>query len=299
MKRDFDVSNLPPAAENDGVDTIERLSTRPIGEIIRHFRLLSDTDIDHIVAVQRDRGLRFGEAAVALALVSQADVLWALAQQFHYPYPMESLGPPNAELVVASDPYSDQAEAFRDLRSRLMAAQETRGKPIAVLSPDAGDGRTFVAANLAVAFSQVGERTVLIDANLRSPRLHRLFDIDERAGLTDLLAGRHVARPLEQIAGLPTLHVMQVGTPPPNPVELLQRRPFALLLQELRVKFDRVIVDTPPARTRADARVIAAACGQAIVVARKNSARHTDLKRVAASLQRNRVDFVGVVVSNI
>ncbi len=297
MKRDLDIDkNMAP---NDRSDR-KRASTevvQPIGEIIRSVRTLSDTDVEHILTVQNDRGLRFGEAAVALSLVSQADVLWALAQQFDYPYSQNNGGPNHTDLILASDPYCPQAEAIRDLRSQLMERLGRSGHPIALVSPDAGDGRSFLAANLAVAFSQLGERTILVDANLRQPRLHQLFSLPEQEGLSAVLAGRRVERP-RPIVGLPNLMVLQVGTPPPNPLELIERPPFARVLAELSRGFDRVIVDTPASGLCADARVIAATCGCAVLVGRKNRSRQADLQRLAASLKRSRVEVAGVVIHN-
>lgn len=297
MKRDLNIDDDMPSSASSTRHRTEVEVLQPIGEIIRSVRTLSDTDVEHILTVQNDRGLRFGEAAVALSLVSQADVLWALAQQFDYPYTQDDAGPSHPDLILASDPYCPQAEAIRDLRSQLMEQLGRSGHPIAVVSPDAGDGRTFLAANLAVAFSQLGERTILIDANLRQPRLHTLFGLPEQEGLSAILAGRRAVQP-RPVPGQPNLIVLQVGTPPPNPLELLQRPPLARVLAELSRGFDRVIVDTPAAGLCADARVIAATCGCAVLVGRKHHSSQADLKRMVAGLRRTKVEVAGVVIHN-
>jgi len=271
---------------------------RPIGEIIRAKRPLSDGDIEHILVVQRRMKLRFGEAAVALDLVTQADVLWALSQQFNYPYSLDGRGISGADLVVAVEPYSAQAEAFRDLRSKIMANDEREGRmPLAVVSPDHGDGRTYVAANLAVTFSQLGERTVLVDGNLRAPGIHKLFGLKERASLSDLLNGRRPAKPFDRSADLPGLFIMQVGAPPPNPLELLQQPMFGILLRELQREFDRVIVDTPPARHTADARVIAATCRQSVLVGRHGKTEARTMNLLVERLRRTQASIAGVVLN--
>lgn len=272
---------------------------RPLGEIIRTMRPLSDGDIAHILVVQRRMKLRFGEAAVALDLVTQADVLWALSQQFNYPYSLDGNGLRGADLVVAVEPYSPQAEAFRDLRSRIMANDAAQGRqPLAVVSPDAGDGRTYVAANLAVTFSQLGERTVLVDGNLRDPGIHKLFGLKERASLSDLLNGRRPAKPFDRSADLPGLFIMQVGAPPPNPLELLQQPMFGILLRELQREFDRVIVDTPPARHTADARVIAATCRQTVLVGRHGKTEAQTMNLLVDRLRRTQATIAGVVLND-
>jgi protein-tyrosine kinase len=126
-----------------------------------------------------------------------------------------------------------------------------------VVSPDSGDGKTYFAANIAVAFSQLGGRTLLIDADMRSPRLHEVFSIENGAGLSGILGGRSEANVIRQVAHLPSLFVLPVGVTPPNPLELAERPAFSLLLRELLGKFDHVVVDTPAAQHGADAGVIA------------------------------------------
>jgi chain length determinant protein tyrosine kinase EpsG len=299
MKRDLPLSSLehdmPHSEDSRGVTA----PGKPIGQIIRDVRPLSDADLDHILVVQKRMGVRFGEAAVALALVSQKDVMWALSQQFRYPFPRQPGILAASEMVVASDPFGAQAEAFRELRSSISAAQQlTERRPLAVLSQARGDGRSFVAANLALAFCQLGERTVLVDANLRSPGIHKLLGIPERPSLSSLLSGMPLARPFDRSAQMPQLYVLQAGTPPPNPVELLDRPLFGRLLGELQRNFDRVIVDTACASGTADARVVAAACRQAVLVGRKHHTPALQLNSLKSRLHKVGVDVVGVILND-
>ncbi|HQY08585.1 MAG TPA: CpsD/CapB family tyrosine-protein kinase [Burkholderiaceae bacterium] len=299
MKRDLPLSSLehdmPHSEDSRGVSA----PGKPIGQIIRDVRPLSDADLDHILVVQKRMGVRFGEAAVALALVSQKDVMWALSQQFRYPFPREPGILAASEMVVASDPFGAQAEAFRELRSSISAAQQlTERRPLAVLSQARGDGRSFVAANLALAFCQLGERTVLVDANLRSPGIHKLLGIPERPSLSSLLSGMPLARPFDRSAQMPQLYVLQAGTPPPNPVELLDRPLFGRLLGELQRNFDRVIVDTACASGTADARVVASACRQAVLVGRKHHTPALQLNSLKYRLHKVGVDVVGVILND-
>src|SRR5262249_7486180 len=158
---------------------------------------------------QRDRGVRFGEAAVALGFASTDDVLFALAQQFHYPYAPEEQRKSSPELVTLNQPFSHQAEVFRAIRSQLMVRvfgeQEQPRRALAVVSPDAGDGKTYFSANLAVALAQLGGRTLLVDADLRGPRLHEVFNIPNTSGLSGILSGRAETQVVQQIAGIPSL----------------------------------------------------------------------------------------------
>jgi chain length determinant protein tyrosine kinase EpsG len=272
-----------------------------IGTYIRRARGLSDAQVDDIVAHQRRHGVRFGEAAVALKLASSEDVLWALSQQFHYPYAADEGGSFNAELVAAVDPFGIQAESIREVRSQLMfdaMSPEQPRRPLAVLSSESGDGRSFFAANLAICFSQLGGRTLLVDADMRAPRQHELFKVPNDKGLSGLLAGRIEEGAIHSVPHLPSLFVLPVGTLPPNPVELLQRSAFGGLLRELLTKFDHVVMDTPALASGADARVIANRCGLSLIVARRGTTRMKPVERLATTLARPPGVFAGVVIND-
>jgi protein-tyrosine kinase len=288
----------PPRSSRFAADAVHG---EAIGDLIRRVRTLSDAQIEQILLYQRSRGMRFGEAAVALKLVTSDDVLWALSQQFHYAYsPEGGQQHANEELVVASDPFSDQAEAFRELRSQLLMGPLSPDGPrcaLAVVSPDVGDGKTFLAANIAVAFSQLGGRTLLIDVDMRTPRLHSVFDVDNSVGLSGVLCGRCEGNVIHQVEDLPSLFVMPVGSVPPNPLELVQRPAFTLLLHELLGKFDHVVVDTPAAVHGADARVVAAKCGAALVVGRKGQSRMVAMQNLVSKLSKGSTKMVGVVLN--
>ena len=274
---------------------------RSMGELIRVANSLTEAQIDEVAEYQRRRGIRFGEAAVALKFASNDDVLWALSQQFHYPYAPEAIRHRNRELVVAADPFGDQAEVIRDLCSQIAMGANQRNEPrsaLSVVSHDVGDGKTFLAANLAVAFSQVGRRTLLIDADMRTPRLHEAFGLESKVGLSAVLSGRTDVSAIQAVPDLPSLFVLPVGVVPPNPLELLQRSAFGLLINELVSKFDHVIVDTPALSRGADLRVIAAHCGSAIVVGRKGRSKMSALARLTEVMGRSRARVAGVVLND-
>jgi chain length determinant protein tyrosine kinase EpsG len=292
-------------AESDPPETMvpndEPVLDRSIGSFIRQVRQLSDGQIDEILAFQRQYGVRFGEAAVALKLASRDDVLWALSQQFHYPYAPNDGVSFNSELVAAVDPFNVQTEAVRGIRSQLMLgpmAPDQPRKALAVLSPNIGDGKSFFAANLAIAFSQVGGRTLLIDADMRTPRQHVLFDVPNETGLGSILAGRAESSAIHGVSNLPSLFVLPVGTLPPNPLELLQRPAFALLIRELLTKFDHIVVDTPASTHGADCRVLAAKCGIAMMIGRRGSSRMKALNGLINDVTRGSAIFAGVVIND-
>jgi protein-tyrosine kinase len=278
-----------PAPPPRGAEDAE-LADRSIGDIIAE-----------LLAYQRDKGVRFGEAAVALGLASKEDVLFALSQQFHYPYAPEEQRKASPELVALNEPFSPRAESFRALRSQLMMRVFTDTGPrqaVAVISPDAGDGKTYTAANLAVTLAQLGGRTLLVDADMRGPRLHEVFRLKNQAGLSGILSGRADKQVIQQVPGIPSLFVLPVGTTPPNPLELVERPAFGLLMRELASKFDHVIVDTPAAVHGADASVITARCGAALVIARKDWVRMSALHDLVASLAGSPAKLVGAVMNH-
>ncbi len=274
--------------------------TTVIGEIIAQSRDLKPADVQSILEHQRNHSMRFGEAAVALGLASEDDVVSALSQQYQYPYSREGAIGASDELVVASKPFSPQAEAFRGIRAQLIMRvydDQPERRAIAVMSPDSGDGKSYFAANIAAAFSQLGGRTLLIDANMRSPRLHSVFGIDNSAGLSTILSGRTEAQAIHAVPYLPSLFVLPVGAIPPNPMELVERPRMRLLLAEVLQKFDHVIVDTPAFRHGMDGPVIAARCGAALIVARQQKSHVAAIQDLMATMAEGPAQIAGVILN--
>jgi protein-tyrosine kinase len=289
------------AFDDNAVDAVDSIPhDGAMGALIKGDNPLTPAQIDRILEHQREEGMRFGESAVALGLATHEDVLRALARQFQYPYTTVRSDATNQELVIAANPFSDQAESFRELRSQLMlgtlAASEPR-RALSIISPNVGDGKTFIAANLAVSFSQLGVHTLLIDLDMRTPRQHKVFGVDNSTGLSNILSGRSEANVIRPVKDLPTLFVLPVGTVPPNPLELVQRPALGMLIRELLTKFDYIVVDTPAASHGADARVVASLCGAALAVGREGTSQLRALQKVIGMLNRTPVAFAGVVIN--
>ncbi|MDH4393517.1 MAG: polysaccharide biosynthesis tyrosine autokinase [Aquabacterium sp.] len=273
---------------------------RSIGSIIAETRNLSAEQVEKVLAYQKAKGIRFGEAAIALGYASTDDVLFALSQQFHYPYAPEDQRKANPELVALNQPFGVQAESLRAIRSQIMMRLFNEGqerRAIAVVSPNSGDGKTFFAANLAVTLAQLGGRTLLVDADMRGPRQHAVFGIANSAGLSGILSGRAESKVIQQVVGVPSLFVLPVGITPPNPLELVERPAFGLLIRELLSKFDHVVVDTPAAQYGSDSAVIAARCGAALVVARQGKSQVVSLQDLVANLAETPAKLAGVIVN--
>lgn len=292
-------NTMVPPVEIAGA-TVDQSNTGSIGDIIRQTNNLSAEQVEKILAYQSDNGVKFGEAAVALGFVKEDDVRWALAQQFDYPYSNQAASTVSNELVVATRPFCDQAEMFRGMRSQLLSTVFGQGSTraaLAVISPESGDGKSYFAANMAVAFSQLGGRTLLIDADMRAPRQHEIFGLKNSAGLSGVLSGRNTRRVIQSVPELPSLYVLPVGVVPPNPLELLERPTFSLMLRELLGKFNYVVVDTPSASFGMDARVVAGHCGAALGVCRKGRTSMDSMHALFAPLSLGVVQLAGVVLN--
>ncbi len=273
------------------------LGTR-LGELLRKDGTLSEPDIKAILAAQRDSGDRFGEVASRLGLASEQEVRRALARQIEFPVFKPGESDLSPELVAAYQPYSERAEELRTLRSELVLRWFGRNnRVLAVIEPRAGNGGSSLAANLAVAFAQLGERTLLVDANLRAPLQHKLFGVEPQYGLVDCIkSGEILEQALIQVPGFSCLSLLCAGERPPNPQELLGHVSFGYLLEAALGRCDVVIVDTPPIRECADAQLVASRARGAVLSIKRHITRLADLLRVKSQLESAGVTLLGAVI---
>ena len=288
---------IPPAREPEEFLGGERT----IGAILVGSGALTSQDVERILELQREKGGRFGEAGRALGLIEQRDIDFALSRQFDYPYLRRGESRVSQSLVAAYEPAHPQVEALRALRSELMLHwfnDDAAHKTLAIVSEARGDGRSHIAANLAVVLSQLGGRTLLIDADLRNPAQHALFGLENRIGLSALLSGRAGADAVQHVPGLGSLSVLPSGAAPPNPQELLARPSFGVLLERLAEHVDFILIDTPPAGESADAQTVAARARAALFVARKNHSRLWRLQAISENIARTRTAVLGAVLND-
>jgi len=268
-----------------------------IGMLLLDAGKLTQEDAERVLRMQRDLGIRYGEAAQRLGLVGEDDIRQALAHQFAYPYVLPGQANYSARLVAAYEPFSPQVEALRAIRSQLMLRWFGRGRrALAVAGADPDDGAALFAANLAVVLSQLGEQTLLVDANLRTPRQHDIFGFTPRQGLSDLLAGRTNLDVVHRVADFVDLSVLPAGTLPPNPQELLSRESFRSLHTQLENHYDILLYDLAPASAGADALAAAGRAGGVLLVARKDHTQVAAMARMAGQLVDAGAEVVGAVV---
>ena len=277
-------------------------SRMPIGRILVQAGLIHPPEVERILAWARQEGMRFGEAAVAQKLVTTEQVERALAYQFDYAVLEPGTSGVTEEVVAAYDGRNPLVADLRRLRAKIRSAQiaappESPLKSLAVISSGSGDGKSFLAANLAVTFSQMGQRTLLIDADLRRGRLHRMFGLANGTGLSSMLNHSIVPGSLQRVPGLRNLTVLTRGPDAPNPSELLSRNVFEHLLEAFARSFDIVILDTPGVAEEPDATLVAQRAGAALVMARKDVSAFEAVVELVESGGTQRVAVLGSVLN--
>jgi len=280
---------------------------------------LSGQDIDRITETMRARRQSFCEAAFQLNLATREDIddvsHW-VREKAHKSQPgvieaairsaqggtaltvRQGIARLSSVLLHARDADSARNEKIRALRTDLMLLNDSaqRGNIVALVSPGRGEGRSLLCAELAIAFAQLGRRTLLVDADLRHPRQHVLFTADNQWGLAQTLALGE-APYLHGVEGLPELAVLTSGTIAPNPLELVSHRRFERLITEMRRQYDFIVIDTPAISLYADALQIATVAQRVLVVSRTESTSFSSMKEMLRRLAVTDSKILGAVIS--
>lgn len=285
--------------ETPQITHVESDAAQSIGHILVRSGRLSPEAAEEIYRRQKDNGLLFGETGIAMGLLSQEDVEFAIATQFDYSVLKRGNSKISEDLVTAYDPFGSAAEAFRELRTELLLGwyeADEEAKILSVVSAQRGEGRSYVAANLAVSFSQLGHKTLLIDSDFRNPRLHAYFGVPNRRGLSSLLQDKSTFNFFLPVNGIRNLFILPSGPMPPNPQELLSQSTFAELLNELTNYFDMLVLDTPAALIYADATAVSLRSHASIMVTRQNHTKVNELTQLSNNLQRHGGKVLGSVL---
>jgi receptor protein-tyrosine kinase len=280
---------------------------------------LSGQDIDRITETMRTRRQSFCEAALDLKLATREDLddvsHWVLehsraskagvietairsAQGGTALIVRQGVAKLSSALIHARDADSERNEKIRALRTDLMLLNGSaqRGNVFALVGPGRGEGRSQLCAELAIAFAQLGRRTLLVDADLRHPRQHVLFTADNQWGLAQTLA---LGEPpyLHGVEGVPELVVLTSGAMPPNPLELVSNRRFERLITELRRQYDFIVIDTPAVSLYADALQVATVAQRVVVVSRTEATSFKSMKDMLRRLAVTESKILGAVIS--
>ncbi len=194
---------------------------------------------------------------------------------------------------------SPVAEAFRVLRTNVQfASVDSDARTLMITSPEPVEGKSFTTANLAIVMSQMEQRVLVVDADLRKPRQHKLFGLPNTVGLTTALLAKEEELSLHvQETEVENLWVMTSGPKPPNPAELLGSRKMRELISALVQQWDVVLFDTPPILAATDAAVLSQYVGGVLVVCRSGVTRHPALEHALQELERVNARIYGVVLN--
>jgi succinoglycan biosynthesis transport protein ExoP len=204
----------------------------------------------------------------------------------------------NGPVRLAALEGSGGAESYRTLRTNLLFSGTRRLRTLVLTSSNPAEGKTTTSSNLAATFAQQGKRVALLDCDLRRPRQHEVFGVPREPGLTQLLLGYATAAEVQSSTGVENLFLIATGTLPPNPSELLGSDRMDEVLDDLRARFDIIIIDTPPVLVAPDASVLAARVDGVILVVR---AGVTERDSAAAAVQQLRAvdaSIVGAVLND-
>ena len=200
--------------------------------------------------------------------------------------------------AVERDPGSPIAEAIRGCRTAVLFGMPAgRAKTIMITSPTPGDGKSTIAASLAESLAQSGKRTLLLDADLRKPRIERIFAISSEVGLSSIVTGQSTIEQALQKGPVANLDLIASGPIPPNPAELLNSEAFLQLIATLRDRYDHILIDTPPVLAVTDARIVAAGCDIVILVLRAEKCRQRAANHAKKALASVGARVLGIVVN--
>lgn len=266
-----------------------------IGEMLVQTGLIDREQAGDIARYSVQYGVKFGEAAIALGLIDRAALDNVLASNLVG----EVVAQParvSTDLMSFHQPESAAAEDIRALRNALTLRwfqHPDGGRALSVISAERREGRSLMAANLAIAFAQVGVRTLLIDADMRHPIQHRLFGLDNRAGLSGYLNAGQLTAAHYFLPELETLSVIPVGALPPSPQELLLRPSLASFLETASLNFEVILVDTPSARSGSDYQIVAKVTRGAVMIGQAGTTRTRDAARMINTCEDIGVKVVG------
>ena len=202
-------------------------------------------------------------------------------------------------LMMAHHPLNPRCERIRMLRTELLLRRglSERANTIALLSPHAGEGRSLLAAELALAFAETGCPTLLVDGDLRHPHLHRFFGAKNVLGLAQAIETDREPN-LQGVQGMPRMSVLTAGVVSGNPLELLTSRVFANMIENWRNNFEFIVIDTAPAGHYSDGLAVASLAGNVLALSRAQHTPYKDMQDMLRRLASTRSEILGAVINH-
>ncbi len=201
--------------------------------------------------------------------------------------------------IVDKLPKSITAESYRSLRTNIQYSSiDKQVKTLVVTSSNAGEGKSTVAGNLAYTFFQNGKRVLIIDCDLRKPSLHRKFNVSNEEGLTDVLVGtsklNNVLKKIDD-----NLYLLTTGTLPPNPAEIIGSNTMENFLEQCKINFDYIILDTPPILPVTDSKLLAIKADATVVVVRSEISKSKHVSQAFKELEKVNANIIGTILNDV
>lgn len=210
------------------------------------------------------------------------------------------------ELITYKDPKSPISEIFRTLRTNIQfMASNKKIKTILITSSIPGEGKSWVSSNLILAFAQQGKKVIIVDSDMRKGRLHSIFEVDKKPGLSNYLSGIIEKEDKDNIfnyirqTNITNLYVMPSGDIPPNPSELLVSEKTKTLIDGLKNMFDVVIFDGTPALIVTDALILARQVDATLIVTSYKTTKMGDIEKIKKSIENVGGNIIGIVINKI
>ena len=201
--------------------------------------------------------------------------------------------------IVDKLPKSITAESYRSLRTNIQYSSiDKQVKTLVVTSSNAGEGKSTVAGNLAYTFFQSGKRVLIIDCDLRKPSLHRKFNVSNEVGLTDVLVGTsELNKVMKKIDD--NLYLLTTGTLPPNPAEIIGSNTMENFLNECKINFDYIILDTPPILPVTDSKLLAIKADATVLVVRSEISKSKHVSQAFKELEKVNANVIGTILNDV
>lgn len=203
-------------------------------------------------------------------------------------------------IITHENPKSPISEAYRALRTNIQfSAIDEDLRVMMVTSAGPGEGKSTTINNLAVAYAQADKKVLLVDADLRKPTLHNTFNVSNRWGVTSLLTNQARLEEVIRNSSISNLDILTSGPIPPNPSEILASKRLTGLLDELKNRYDIILIDTPPAIAVTDAQIVATKCDGVILVVDSGNVKREIAMKAKANLEHVQARILGVVLNNV
>jgi polysaccharide biosynthesis transport protein len=207
----------------------------------------------------------------------------------------------SVELITYNDTKSLISEAYRNLRTSVLLSSGSGRPPkiLLVTSSQAGEGKTTTAINIAITLAQTGDKVILLDCDMRNPRVHRVIGLENTAGMSTFLSGNSDLSSLIQQSEIPNLFAVSAGRVPPNPAELLGSARMKQGLTLLDEYFDHIVIDSPPVLSVTDARIIGSLVDGVVLVVKGGETPKEAVQRTKRLLQEVHAHILGTLLNNV